>query len=216
MSALHAADLTNRLNDYLGRRQPPRSFAADDRRKADQMAAYVAILRKFAPHSDALDEWWGKFLEALSEVSDTWAWPSEGDVSKACKAASKQVAATGPVWEIDPLTVAQRRIENDEPIGDSWLWGQFAVQLIGRVGQAKVQERRDRHAAHLVQIYGIDAARRMVTDLQWRHSEAVKATEEARHDKPRNVNRPVIRSVSELLGPGPEYVPYVPTQEAAE
>jgi len=188
MSALHTADLTNRLNDYLGRRQPPRSFATDDRRKADQMAAYVATLRKFAPHSDALDEWWGKFLEALSEVSDTWAWPSEGDVS-------------------NPLAVAEKRIQNDEPIGDSWLWGSNALLLIQRVGMDKVQERRDRHASHLAQTYDIEPARRMLLELEYRHSEAVKAADAERHAQPREQVKFKVKNVRDLLGPGPQYVP---------
>lgn len=213
MSALHTADLSRRLNDYLARRQPPRSFAADDRRKVDQITAYVDILKRFSPHGDGLDDWWGKFLSALSETSDTWAWPSEGEVSKACKAAAKQVAVSDASWQIDPLAVAVRRIENDEPIGDSWLWGANAVMLIRRVGIDKVQDRRDRLASHLAQVYDVDAARQMVLDLQWRHSEAVKAVEEARHAQPRDHVRFKVKSVRDLLGEGPQYVQFAGAAE---
>lgn len=215
MTALHKADVARRLNDYLSRRQPPKSFAADDRRKAEQMAAYVAVIVRFAPQTDALDDWWGKLLEALSESSETWAWPSEGDLVKACKSVSKALkVSAGPEWQVDPLAVAEKRILDDEPIGDSWLWGRSALLLIGRVGADPIMRRRDRFASHLASLYGDDEARRILLDLQDRHSAAIRALEAER--VARRTDGPAIpnKSVRDLIGPGPQYVSHF--VEAAE
>lgn len=217
MSNLHTADITRRLNDYLGRRQPPRGFAADDRRKAEQMGAYVNTIRRYAPQGDRLNDWWGSFLSALSEVSDTWAWPTEGDVFKACKAVAKEIpretsAVTGP----DPLNVAERRITEDQPIGDNWLWGRNALLLIARVGRDAIQTRRDRHAMNLAETYGDAEARRLLLILEDRHAEAIRGQENARLARSQNhPPKTLVKNVRDLLGPGPQYVPpYL--SEAAE
>ncbi|WP_312529960.1 hypothetical protein [Paracoccus sp. (in: a-proteobacteria)] len=217
MSALHKADIARRLNDYLSRRQPPKSFGSDDRRKAEQMAAYVSIITRFAPSGDRLDEWWGKMLESLSESSDTWAWPSEGDLVKASKAVSKVLkVASADGWAVDPLAVAEARIQNDEPIGDNWLWGKNALLLIARVGVDQIMRRRDRMADHLARTYGDDVAREALLGLQERHSAAVKAAESERHARHTDIPEVKVKSVRDLLGPGPQYASYRPGMEAAE
>ena len=103
MTTLHTADVSRRLIDFLDRRQPPRSFAANDSAKRDQITAYVSILTRAAPAAPALDDWWGRFLDALSELSDTWAWPSEKEVRSAVKAANadatRAAAPTGAAVE---------------------------------------------------------------------------------------------------------------------
>lgn len=215
MSSMHSADITRRLNDYLSRRQPPKGFAGDERRKADQIIAYVGIIRRYAPQGDRLDEWWGKMLATLAETSETWAWPTEGDFVKACKILAKDVAMREPAaFEVDPLAVAEKRIENDEPIGDNWLWGKNALLLISRVGVDPILNRRDRYASHLAKVYGNAEARRMLLDLEDRHREAVKAAEEDRYARTHHAPEVPIKSVRDLLGPGPQYVP--PGIEAAE
>lgn len=211
MSSLHTSDLTRRIHDYLSRRQPPKAFAADDQRKADQIAAYVAIVRRFAPQGDKLNDWWGKFLSTLSETSETWAWPTEGDLVKACKIIAKDMPRSdGPKFEIDPLAVAEKRIENDEPIGDNWLWGKNALALISRVGVDAILKRRDRFVAYAVEVYGEGPARDLIRSYEDRHQEAIKASEDRRVSHFNVVPQTKIKSVRDLLGPGPQYVPYLP------
>lgn len=209
MTSLHSSDLTRRLGDYLARRQPPKGFAGDDRRKAEQIAAYVGILRRYAPQGDRLDDWWASMLATLAETSETWAWPTEGDLVKACKIIAKDIKrGESSEFKIDPLDVAEKRIEADEPIGDNWLWGRNALALISRVGVEPILVRRDRFAGDLARVYGPAEARRMILVLEDRHREAVKITEETRVGRRHDIPEVQIKSVRDLLGPGPEYVPY--------
>lgn len=218
MSSLHTADVTRRLKDFLDRRQPPRSFANDERRKVDQMEAYVRLLVRFAPQGpEKLAEWWTILLSTLSETAETWAWPTEGDFAKACKIIAKDIKREpSSVFQVDPLAVAERRIQNDEPIGDSWLWGKNALLLIARVGVDPILRRRDRMADHLARTYGDDVAREALLGLQERHSAAVKAAESERHARHTDIPEVKVKSVRDLLGPGPQYASYRSGMEAAE
>lgn len=211
---LHQADLMRRLNEYLARRQPPKSFGSDDKLKIDQVAAYVAILRNLAPEGDGLHDWWSAFIEDLGSRNETWAWPTESDVRKSAREVSKKIHTGGNDWQVDPLAVAVKRIEQNEPIGDNWLWGQNALLLIAKVGMDKIQERRDRHVSHLASLYDIEPAKRMLNELQYRHSEAIRASEERRHATPREMPRKFgIKSVADLLAEGPQYVPLLGAAE---
>lgn len=174
---LHVADLTHRLNDYLARRQPPKSFGGNDKLKADQVGAYLSILRRFAPEGERLDEWWRGFITRLGEDSDTWAWPTEKEVIKACKAATGDTArkSDSTAFAVDSVKVNVARLRDNQPIGDGWLWGRNALRMmaVGGVSMSEIKERRDSHCADLRDLYG-EAAERMIADLNDRHEHAIK------------------------------------------
>ena len=169
--SIRDADLATRLNDFLDRRNPPKSFSANVRARDDQIAAYLTILRKRAPQGDGLIDWWGRFVEALSEASETWAWPSEKDVWNACKAASQAIRGEGgDDWRMDPVAVNVGRIARGDPIGDYWLWGRGALQLVAAgADRHALRERRFAHAEALAAIYGPDAVRAKLAELKSKH-----------------------------------------------
>ena len=172
---LHAADVNRRLTDFLDRRQAPRSFAANEAAKADQISAYLGILTRAAPPAPALDEWWGRFLEALSDLSETWAWPSEKEIRNACKAISGSARRDQPgdAWRPDSVAINLARLNSGEPIGEDWLWGRQALQLVAAGADRHVmRERRIAAAEAMAAIYGPDETRARLAVLKARHEAA--------------------------------------------
>lgn len=182
---LHDADLARRLKDFLDRRQPPKSFAGNERARDEQIAAYLTILRRKAPQGDTLSDWWGRFLEALSEASETWAWPSEKDVWIACKnAAGSRTGPAGDTWKPDAVAINLARIERGELVGEFWLWGRGALQLLAAGADRNVlRERRLAHAEALAEMYEPEKVREILAALRVKHEGAQSELQEAQRHK---------------------------------
>ena len=171
---LHDADLTRRLSDFLTRRQPPRSFATNEKAQSDQFSSYLSILRRFAPEGDKLHDWWGKFIEALSEQSETWAWPTEKELRNACKAASgKAQKNDASAWKPDDVAINLARLQANEPMSDYWLWGRGALQLVAAgADRHALRERRIMQAQHMAEVYDQDTVRAKLAELKAKHERA--------------------------------------------
>lgn len=169
----HTAELTQRLNDYLARRTPPRGFAGDDSLKASQMGEYISILRRFAPDGERLTEWWDGFLGRLADESETWAWPAPKDVARAARACNAASARGGSVWQPDSVAINLRRLNEDLPIGEDWLWGAGAIRLeAAGASRVTLRERRQRMAEAMAKVYSYEEVRTRLIELKARHEEA--------------------------------------------
>lgn len=180
---MHDADLSKRLTDFLSRRAAPRNIAGNEKAQTDQISAYLGILRRRAPKGDMLHEWWGNFLEALSEVSETWAWPSEKEVWNACKSASghNRPTASADTWRPDPVAINLGRLERNEPMGEDWLWGQGALRLVAAgADRGALRDRRIRMAQHMASVWGQDDARAKLLELKAKHEAAERAVNDFR------------------------------------
>ncbi len=173
--SIHDADLSRRLNDFLSRRQPPKAFAANEKAQAEQFTAYLKALKKYAPQGDNLQDWWTRFLDELGQSSETWAWPSEREVWNACKSASGTSRREGPGdgWKADPVAINLRRLEAGEPMGDFWLWGRGALQLVAAgADRSALRERRIMQAQHMAEVYDQDTVRAKLAELKAKHERA--------------------------------------------
>lgn len=206
MKPMHKAELLKRLTTFLDRRVPHKGISSNDQLKADQIAAYIAILLSYASAGDA---WWQRFTKDLGTRNPTWGWPTEAEVRLSAQEASKEQADKNLAWKPDSLEIAIGRLEKDEPIGESWLWGRNAVKLIARVGMDPVSQRRDQVARDFARAYDIERARAMITERQITHEKAVQETKNERQPRKSVEAKLIIKSVRDLLGPGPEYVPYI-------
>lgn len=78
-------------------------------------------------------------------------------------------------WKLDPAKIAARRIQAGEPVGEGWLWGSLAHQMMARdfgVTERDLEPYRRAHAAKLRETYGAQAAERMLAHLTARHEAA--------------------------------------------
>ena len=130
--SLHEADLKARLVRYLDRRQMPRRLEGKGGAMEDEMRALVAALARVAPRSaDRLADWWPHFEAALGEIATGGLWPTEREI----RDAAKMVGSIAPQVAVAPEPKSEHQIIADrmargEPVGEGWLYGRAACELI--------------------------------------------------------------------------------------
>jgi hypothetical protein len=160
--SLHDIDLKNRLSRFLGRKAVPRHLATSEA-QADEIAALLRAVRKAAPRDpDALSGWWEGFEDGLEERCGR-NWPTVRDVREA---AAPLVSASGnrraEPWDIDAAVLVAARMRAGEPVGETWLYGLRACELIARglVNFGLIEAYRRGALRARARLYGEDAARR--------------------------------------------------------
>lgn len=121
-----------KVQRFLDRRTMPRALEGKPQAVKDEVGALVATVARYAPRG-GVEEWWPRFEAALGELSDTRAWPTEGEVRKAAqsvKGPALRNLAQGD--ECDPINIAAKRMAAGDAVGDGYLWGRMAVDLIAR------------------------------------------------------------------------------------
>lgn len=162
--------LRGRLRDYLARRTIPRGFEGKaEALKAEADALVACVLRK-APR-EQFEGWWSAVERRLAEDAKTRAWPTEGEISEAAKAINgPRAVRVSEGNELNHLTIAAKRINAGEEVGESWVYGRGAVQLerAGLVTEARMKSYRSGwYFAHKA-VYGEEAARAKEAEMQER------------------------------------------------
>jgi hypothetical protein len=131
---LHSADIASRLRRYLDRRQLPRRLEGKAQAEADELRALAATAERHAPRgAEALAAWWPAFEASLGEISVGGLWPTEREVKDAAAAARPalpRAAADTPA--ADPYAISAGRMSRGEPVGEGYLYGREACELIRR------------------------------------------------------------------------------------
>ena len=134
--SLHDADLKSKLTRLLGRKSPPRLLDGKPEAQADEIGALLAALKRVAPRDpDRLTDWWQSFEASLSESCGRM-WPTEKEIAQVGRATNEKLRPIGGVHksttQIDPAEQAARRMAQGEAVGECWLYGVSACELIAR------------------------------------------------------------------------------------
>lgn len=166
--------LEQNLRSYLGRRSMPRSLEGKPDAQREELAALVACVSRFAPNI-GYDSWWPGFVVKLAEDGQTRAWPTEGEIKKAATVIRGTITKTVSEGdEVDPLDIIAKRIKANEPVGDGYIYGRLAVDLLrsGRVSRDELTAYRSGFYFHLRKVYGDDEAREIEARCILRHQDA--------------------------------------------
>lgn len=189
---LHDADISSRLARFLGRKAMPRRLEGKPSAEEDEVRALCAALSRNAPRgADALAQWWPAFEAALGEICGAM-WPTEREVKDAAQGTSKAMpaVASSSAPDMRPEAMAARRMQAGEPVGEHFLYGFCAVEMIaaGLVDEGTM--RRYRSGAFLArrEAYGEEAAAAWETAAKAKH-DAAKQVYRHRNDpsRPRDV-----------------------------
>lgn len=133
MSSLRTAEVSQILSRWLDRYSPPLSMKDKPRAIQDEAEALLRVLLKFAPQ-DGYAGWINRALDQLEYQMKTRAWPTKGELGSVCSNMRKDAAelSRGEAWVLDPAIIAANRIEAKSPIGDEWLYGKRALELVDR------------------------------------------------------------------------------------
>lgn len=171
---MHDADILGRLKRFLERRTMPKSLDGKPQAMADELAAMTRIISRSANKSD-FGAWWNRFEADLGERNTTRSWPSEGEVSASCKAVSNyagnRIAEQG---SFDPCTITAKRIAANEAIGDEWIYGRRALELVekGLATEGDLRPYRSALFFRMKDQWGADVAREREAELIRRHDDA--------------------------------------------
>lgn len=165
--------LAEHFNAWLDRYSPPRVMA--DRPEAAQKEAdtLLAILGRYAP-PQGYAEWLDGILRALTEGMTARTWPTGGEISKACKDASRFMARPSPAAQPqarDEAQAAAERMAEGKPVAETWLYGVGACELAARGLVDRETMLRYRSAAflHRRDVQGEESALAWEAEAKERH-----------------------------------------------
>ena len=132
------------ITDFL--RQYQRPSHLDNDAALREISAIAEEVNALASTSLSQDEFKARIIEACRHIRQTYtqrAWPMPAHFIKAMEAVAAKVSRSAPasakVTSFPSATqIAAQRIIQGEPVGDGWLYGKLALQLLndGLVSQA--------------------------------------------------------------------------------
>lgn len=199
--SIHRSDIANRLKRYLDRRQPPRRIEGKPQAEADEVAALVATIERNAPRSpDALAEWWPRFERQVGE-NGTGLWPTEKELRDAAMATNKATPKDPKQdEEFDWYEVMGKRMAEGKDVGENYLYGREAVELIRRKLVDEETMRLYRSAA----FFARKEIQTEASALEW------EAEAKARHQAAKDIYRDPVRqkfnaSLPDLTSPAKDF-----------
>ena len=126
-------ELKEKTLKMLGRLNAPRAVQNNDENMKSEAEFLCNQIIKLAP-SRNYNEWFQDFEENLLSNLETRTWPTAKEISKSAKA----IAPKRPEFrELEPekyqpneLKINANRINNNEPVGENYIMGAMAEQMI--------------------------------------------------------------------------------------
>lgn len=200
MNALHRADLKTRLSRFIARRDVPRRLEAKPEAINDELSALTATVERFAPRdAEALANWWGRFEVQLGLEADRY-WPTEKQIAEAAKAIAP-ASGNRPreKGDTDEARIAADRMNAGEPVGEGWLYGTLACDMIERrlVDEPTMRKYRSKAYFHRKDVLGAEAADAWEADRKAMHD---RVREDRRQHAQGKVSPAAIASVMARFG----------------
>ena len=172
--------ITAKLNEFLRLYKRPEHL--------DQNAALIELreiaeeMNSLMPTSFGPGDLEARITDALRMVRQTYkgrSWPTVSHMVEAMERVAKRagvpaVESAAPKWELDPMAVAARRMNDGDFVGDGWLYGRDALRLMqsGLVPADTLRKYRSALYFDAKAKSGEDNARTMEAAWIARHEEA--------------------------------------------
>lgn len=199
-------DITAQFDAWLDGYSPPASMRDNPERMQAEKLSLLRIVLKYAPDQN----WRGFVSEALDQcamIMKTRAWPTMNELGDAFRNHQKEAhgayshshAPSG--WNPDPAQINADRMRRGDAVGEPWLYGILACEMIARRLIDHDTMKRYRSAAFFARknIYGEEAAIEWEEDAKAAH-EAAKAMWRARNDARGMYNTGAISDVAKFPG----------------
>lgn len=127
------SELKEKTLKMLGRLNAPRAVQNNDENMKSEAEFLCNQIIKLAP-SKNYNEWFKDFEENLLSNLETRTWPTAKEISKSARA----IAPKRPEFkELEPekyqpneLKINANRINNNEPVGENYIMGAMAEQMV--------------------------------------------------------------------------------------
>jgi hypothetical protein len=178
---IRQAEIAKALTEWLESYSPPRSMAGNIDAMQRESERLLSVLTKFAP-SEGYNGWVASVLEQCAYQMKTRAWPTVGELGAVCSNARKSRQGDAPraAFDLDVHELNASRMKAGEAVGEGYLYGREAVELIARGLVDRELMTRYRSAAFLSRkkMHGEDAALAWEADAKARHEDAKAARKE--------------------------------------
>lgn len=176
MSSLHKAEISGILLRWLERYVPPAAMKENARAQQDEAESLLAVLLKFAPAPEP-GQWVHRVLRSLDyRVNKYRSWPTTAELAEACSDILKDDPKSPRAEGLDmrPEAITARRMEKGEPVGESWLYGRQACELIasGLITKAQMDAYRSGAFLQRREAYGEAEAIAWEAEAKQRHEDA--------------------------------------------
>lgn len=181
---LRQAEIAQALTRWLDRYSCPQHLREKPEAAQAEAEKIAGVLSKMAPSTE-VQPFLNRVFDALDYQMKTRAWPTVGEVAAVCSNIRKEVTFTSePTEAKTPMEIVSAKMERGESVGDGWLWGRDAVDLIraGKVTREVMEKYRSAAFFARKDTYGEDAA------LAWEAK--AKAAHEAAKEVARGENGP--------------------------
>lgn len=186
MSALHKAEITEIFTRWLERYAPPASIRENSRAQQDEVDALLSVLLRSAPRGEA-GPWVRQALDRMEYRMKTRAWPTKAELADVCSKLSQEKARDAvdlSGQDLSPIAINARRMRAGEPVGEGWLYGRNAVELIacGQVDRETMERYRSAAFLSKRKLRGEEDARAWEDAAKAQH-EAAKVVYRQRNDE---------------------------------
>jgi hypothetical protein len=160
---------------FLNRRAIPRHLDNKADVQRDEIAALLRAVTAVCPDRN-YQEWWPRFEDALDEAADYRTWPTVSEIRKASSQCSRGVAVSGGPVEFDTNRINADRIKAGHPVGDFWVYGRGAAELLesGLVTEEDLKPLRSKLFFAMVDVLGEEPALEREKAFKAHHAAAVE------------------------------------------
>lgn len=188
MSAFRKPEIAKLFTEWLDRYAPPLHLRDKPQAAQAEIDALIGVLLRMAPQTD-----YAPFIRAVTEKLDftmkVRTWPSVQELGAACSNARKEmprpIELSGDAVDMSPEAINSRRMMSGQPVGEGWLYGRLACDLIAKGIVTREVMERYREGAYRAraELYDVETADRWLAEATERH-EAARELYRRRHEAP--------------------------------
>lgn len=175
--SLRQSEITATLTRWLDRYSCPMNLRDKPQAAQAEAEALAGVLLRFAPQTE-YQPFMNRVFSQLDYQMKTRAWPTVAEVSAVCSSVRKAAAiASGTAdseKDMRPVAIAARAMAEGKPVGEGWLYGRMAVEMIAErlVDKTTMDKYRSGAFLHRKAVYGEPAALAWETEAKARHEDA--------------------------------------------
>jgi hypothetical protein len=158
---------------WLERYSPPAMMKDKPAVMQAEIDALMRAVLRFAPQAD-YDGWLNRTLDQLECKMKTRAWPTKSELVDACSKTRKEMPTESTVKVRTPLSIMAKRMAEGEAVGDEWLYGRNAIELMrsGEVEPGTFRKYRSALFFAMKDVMGEELAKVTEAGLIRKHEEA--------------------------------------------
>lgn len=180
---IRESEIAKTFAEWLQFYSPPRQIAQSPEMMQKESERLLSIIVKMAPH-EGYNGWVGAVLDVVASNMKTRAWPTVAEIGAACSSQNKSLrkspdAAPQPT-AMDVYELNANRMKAGEPVGEGYLYGKEAIEMIvrGLIDEATMTRYRSGAFFARKNAYGEEAALAWEAEAKQRHHDAWMAHKE--------------------------------------